>query len=443
MYYDNEEFEEKIDGYKIPRAGKRSSESDGPFVGPPKSEKDKYAEWKRDGSKQRSPNKGGPRNNSRKSNNDYMTGANSSPLGQNSRSNTTLNKNDPLGLVGGPNQMTYGEARGQFGKPAIEQCLDQFDGKLPDEIVSKSTEEICNLCEVSFKQGAPDGSRVTYSYKIALSHYAGKSHMKKLKVELQAWHEKDPATNIVPKIKEIQASPVKPGADEQDQNHCHTCKIPLTSPSVAQSHYTGKPHQKQVQKRIREGTYFVEKEAFPEHVRKRQADGKIEVPIEGFPESIKKPRTDQPIFSDAESREGSGNRFFCMCCKLNFKTDGHFGEHMKSPEHKVAKEKAATNPEPTAASPQVSIDNMLSSLRSNPLVTGFDCALCQVQCSSQGTLNDHLVGKQHKKKLEMSQAPNGNFRCEICNVEATDQGGLDMHLAGKKHIKKAAQAGSA
>ena len=95
MYYDNEEFEQKIDGYKIPRGGKRSSESDGPFVGPPKSEKDKYAEWKRDGSQQRSPNKGyhthdkGSRNNSRKSNNDYMTGANSAPLGQNSRSNTS------------------------------------------------------------------------------------------------------------------------------------------------------------------------------------------------------------------------------------------------------------------------------------------------------------------------------------------------------------------
>jgi hypothetical protein len=26
-----------------------------------------------------------------------------------------------------------------------------------------------------------------------------------------------------------------------------------------------------------------------------------------------------------------------MCCKLNFKTDGHFGEHMKSSEHKIAK----------------------------------------------------------------------------------------------------------
>ena len=35
-----------------------------------------------------------------------------------------------------------------------------------------------------------------------------------------------------------------------------------------------------------EGTYYVEKEAFPEQFRKRQA-----VITEGFPESIKKPRT--------------------------------------------------------------------------------------------------------------------------------------------------------
>ena len=106
-------------------------------------------------------------------------------------------------------------------------------------------------------------------------------------------------------------------------------------------------------------------------------------------------------------------------------------------------EKAATNPELTAVSPQVSIDKMLSSLRNKPLANGFDCGLCQVQCSSQVVLDAHLIGKQHKKKLEMTQAPTGNFRCEICNVQSTDQGGLDMHLAGKKHIKKAAQAGSA
>ena len=40
MYYDNEEFEEKIEGYKIPRQ-KKPMQPDGPFVGPPKTEANK------------------------------------------------------------------------------------------------------------------------------------------------------------------------------------------------------------------------------------------------------------------------------------------------------------------------------------------------------------------------------------------------------------------
>ena len=73
----------------------------------------------------------------------------------------------------------------------------------------------------------------------------------------------------------------------------------------------------------------------------------------------------------------------------------------------------------------------------------FDCSLCQVKCTRKRTFSDHLIGKQHKKKLEMLHPTNRNFQCEICNVKANDQGGLDMHLAGKKHKKKLVQAGSA
>ena len=86
------------------------------------------------------------------------------------------------------------------------------------------------------------------------------------------------------------------------------------------------------------------------------------------------------------------------------------------------------------------VDDMLKKIRENPK-SAFDCSLCQVQCSSQTTLATHLAGKQHKKKLEMSQKGTGSgFRCEICNIETSDQGGLDMHLAGKNHRKKAAKA---
>ena len=85
----------------------------------------------------------------------------------------------------------------------------------------------------------------------------------------------------------------------------------------------------------------------------------------------------------------------------------------------------------------------MSSLKNKSWVSGFECSLCQVKCTRISTFNDHLSGKQHKKKLEMLHPPNRNIRCEICNVEANDQVGLDMHLAGKKHKKKVAQAGLA
>ena len=73
-------------------------------------------------------------------------------------------------------------------------------------------------------------------------------------------------------------------------------------------------------------------------------------------------------------------------------------------------------------------------------ILAFDCSVCQVQCPCQKTMASHLSGKQHKKKLEMSQKPTeAQFRCEVCDIETSNQGGLDQHLIGKNHQKKAAK----
>ena len=52
-----------------------------------------------------------------------------------------------------------------------------------------------------------------------------------------------------------------------------------------------------------------------------------------------------------------------------------------------------------------------------------------------------MSGKQHKKKLEMSQKPSEKpqFHCEVCDIQTSNQGGLDQHLIGKSHQKKAAK----
>lgn len=57
----------------------------------------------------------------------------------------------------------------------------------------------------------------------------------------------------------------------------------------------------------------------------------------------KKPKliTDS-LMSDKQARHGSGNRFFCMCCKLHFSAMDKYREHLRSSTHKA---KASANGE--------------------------------------------------------------------------------------------------
>ena len=90
--------------------------------------------------------------------------------------------------------ITYKEARGQR-QSGLNLFLGQFEGDLPKELTEKLAHFECKLCEVSFLQGEK------FNAKGAQSHYAGKSHMKKFKLELKDWHDKDPVNNKMPTIK--------------------------------------------------------------------------------------------------------------------------------------------------------------------------------------------------------------------------------------------------
>ena len=80
------------------------------------------------------------------------------------------------------------------------------------------------------------------------------------------------------------------------------------------------------------------------------------------------------------------------------------------------------------------------------------CNVCQLECSGKICMDAHLIGKTHRKKLNMfsgfqqiratliaSKEPPvmvNSFRCDICNIQTTDLNGLEMHKVGKKHMKK-------
>lgn len=316
--------------------------------------------------------------------------------------------------------MTYGEAKGTR-HTSLEVFLSKYDGNIPEKILCQSTDLKCDLCSVDFST----------SIQVAKSHYAGKNHAKKFKSALENWHNEDPENNLMPQLKpESEVSSTSEtlsfyeNRSDHDETYCHICRLELTSKIVATQHYQGKAHAKELRKRMAPG--YVPKEDFPPTAPKKSKFFHTE---------------NQSVISDAESRQGSGNRFFCLECKLHFKSNDQFTQHLKSGEHKAKKNEESTESNPPTLTYSVvptndSIDQMLSQLRANPQ-SAFYCSLCQVPCSSQLTLDTHLSGKQHKKKLEMSQqGPASQFRCDVCNLETTDQNGLDMHLAGKKHQKK-------
>ena len=72
------------------------------------------------------------------------------------------------------------------------------------------------------------------------------------------------------------------------------------------------------------------------------------------------------------------------------------------------------------------------------------CDLCKVEIKG-GTLDKHLNGKNHKRKLTKNQGRSTISRaferkllyCNLCQVSCSGQKYLDMHLAGIKHKYKA------
>ena len=426
---DSEEFYQKFEGYVIPK--KKPEPVPEVEIVTEKSDIEVQ-----DSDKSSSPSKGKRRKVSKRSASSFL----GSDSDDESEVQILPGCKDPLGLDHIDQAKTYGKARTGH---ALEVFQSQFEGPLPSCITRQCTSLECKLCNVKHMQ-----------HKNAVLHYAGKAHMKMVQKALVEWKYVDPINRQIPALKqsEVVTSSTglnfyQPGQDH-DESYCHVCRIELSSKIVADSHYQGKNHAKQLRK-IENGTYVdpiaLASVPLPKKPRIAHLDQDIVLPDKESRQGI----SISFVFSSLETGNryfifsGSGNRFMCLQCKLHFRSNEEFIKHLSSQDHKetaAAKDQKGGNTaevlEFTTTPTQDSIDDMLSKLRANPS-SAFDCSLCQVQCSSQVTLSTHLNGKQHLRKLEMSKNCVGSaFKCTICNVETTDQNGLDMHIAGKKHQKK-------
>ncbi|POO01937.1 TFIIH C1-like domain containing protein [Trema orientale] len=74
----------------------------------------------------------------------------------------------------------------------------------------------------------------------------------------------------------------------------------------------------------------------------------------------------------------------------------------------------------------------------------FQCKLCNVECSSQFNLEQHVIGQKHKARLlqfrennDSEEMAKGQRRwCEVCRIPCMNEQLLRLHLEGKKHKAK-------
>jgi zinc finger RNA-binding protein len=73
----------------------------------------------------------------------------------------------------------------------------------------------------------------------------------------------------------------------------------------------------------------------------------------------------------------------------------------------------------------------------------FFCDICKISCAGNNTYQEHLKGKNHKKKEAMVTGKNQislpknkvSFRCDICDVTCSGRDTYDAHAKGTRHQK--------
>ncbi|KAF1499341.1 Zinc finger matrin-type protein 1, partial [Eudyptula minor] len=121
------------------------------------------------------------------------------------------------------------DGRQEHGKQKKTDCVNfQTDGS---GVLDKN--KYCNLCNVIFT-----------SPVVALSHYLGKIHAKKLK-QLSGDQAHMPAQTIQPVSAEESSSSSNTRLKLNDPDkYCKLCCAPFNNPLVAQQHYVGKKHKR-------------------------------------------------------------------------------------------------------------------------------------------------------------------------------------------------------
>lgn len=134
-----------------------------------------------------------------------------------------------------------------------------------------------------------------------------------------------------------------------------------------------------------------------------------------------------------------------LLCNLVFSSDFNLEQHLRGQKHQAKLRELLEHPSPSnifsgtngiepASVLQTQTLPMLEKhlLESAQTYHRLHCKLCNVVCSSDFNLEQHMKGQKHQGKLQ--ELVNGQRRwCEVCKIPCMNEELLKMHLEGRKH----------
>jgi len=189
---------------------------------------------------------------------------------------------------------------------------------------------------------------------------------------------------------------------------CGACNLLLNSRDQASQHFEGKNHLKRL--------------------RQQQLKNK---PIDESDDGSSKKRKRESL---------AGDQCECKVCGLSFNHGDQYQSHIAGKKHqkKISDSNKSTSAESNADSTSNGNESTNGVKKAKEKVPEVSCKICDEKFNSDTQYQQHLAGKNHKKKLLGSDSDCGNLTkdCDICGDKFNSELQYQQHIAGKAHKKK-------
>ncbi|CAB1316485.1 unnamed protein product [Coregonus sp. 'balchen'] len=247
------------------------------------------------------------------------------------------------------------------------------------------SDALCKVC-----------SAVLNSDSQKLAHYQSKKHANKVRRYMSIHKEEEPT--------------IKSNGETDRSKACHICNMTFSSPVVAESHYQGKVHTKNLRLKTfgHQPPVALPQAVAPVVKKKKKKEAQSEE------------ASNVASSGPAEDDQGS----FCSICHASFNNPLMAKQHYEGKKHKkqLTQQKLMETYGPSTAPAST--------------VKGYPCTVCNIELNSVEQYQAHISGSKHKNQyVSLSRSPIPSEPVETTTIACTHQcihHHLPSYVRGKK-----------